>query len=199
MGKIEVPNSSPSLIRAVRKRDPDAWRRLVAIYGPLVYDWGMRKGLQPADAADVLQQVFVSVGQGIDQAQWDRPGDSFRGWLWTIFRSRLMDFYRDRRRQPQALNDGDGSELVDDETTEMSPHTVEGEHLLLVRRTLEIIRLDFSQATWQAFWRSSVEGHATSDIARDLNLSPAAVCMCRSRVLRRLRETLCELGIQLPE
>ena len=65
------------------------------------------------------------------------------------------------------------------------------------RRTLDTIRGDFSESTWQAFWRSSIDGHATSEIAHDLDLSPAAVCMCRSRVLRRLRETLGELEIRL--
>src|SRR5437868_11824602 len=122
MAKIEAPASSPSLLVAVQRRDPEAWRRLVSIYGPLVYDWGQRKGLQPADAADVLQQVFASVAQGIDQAQWDRPGDSFRGWLWTVFHSRLMDFYRDRRRQPVALADSDAGRLpADASTTETLP------------------------------------------------------------------------------
>ena len=57
-------------------------------------------------------------------------------------------------------------------------------------RAADTIRGDFSESTWQAFWRSSIDGHATSEIAHDLGLSPAAVCMCRSRVLRRLRETL---------
>ena len=52
MAKIEAPASSPSLLVAVQRRDPEAWRRLVSIYGPLVYDWGQRKGLQAADAAD---------------------------------------------------------------------------------------------------------------------------------------------------
>jgi RNA polymerase sigma-70 factor (ECF subfamily) len=197
MGKIEPPVSSPSLLVAVQRRDPEAWRRLIAIYGPLVYDWGQRKGLQGADAADVMQQVFTSVSQGIDQAQWNRPGDSFRGWLWTVFHSRLMDFYRDRRRQPVALSDSEAVQIpIEPATTEVRPAD-ESDNMLLVRRTLDTIRGDFSEATWEAFWRSSVDGHATSEIAHDLGLSSAAVCMCRSRVLRRLRETLEELGIRV--
>jgi RNA polymerase sigma-70 factor (ECF subfamily) len=199
MGKIEPPVSSPSLLVAVQRRDPEAWRRLVSIYGPLVYQWGQRKGLQAADASDVMQQVFASVSQGIQQAQWNRPGDSFRGWLWTIFHSRLMDFYRDRGRQPVALADSEAAQLpADDSTTEAWPSDP-NDDVLLIRRALSTIRGDFSESTWRAFWRSSVDGHATSEIARDLGLSSAAVCMCRSRVLRRLRETMGELGIRLSE
>lgn len=56
-----------TLLQAVRNRDSEAWRRFVAIYGPTVFDWGRKAGLQPADAADVLQQVFVSVFVGLRQ------------------------------------------------------------------------------------------------------------------------------------
>jgi RNA polymerase sigma-70 factor (ECF subfamily) len=198
MADVESLSSASSLLFLVRQRDPEAWRRLVAIYGPAVFEWGRRAGLQPADAADVLQQVFASISVGIDRVQWDRPGDTFRGWLWTIFHSRLMDFYRQRRRQPQAVGDSEVKRLkdqADDEPAATASIADDDEAAGLVRRALRTIRPDFNEKTWQAFWRSSVEGDATSDIARDLGLSPAAVCMCRSRVLRRLRETLAGLGV----
>lgn len=195
---LESFSSASSLLAGVRQRDPDAWRRLTAIYGPAVFEWGRRAGLQPADAADVLQQTFASVAGGIDHVQWDRPGDTFRGWLWTVFNSRLMDFYRQRRRQPQAVGDSEVKRLkeaADNGSPATDSISDDDEAAGLVRRALRTIQPDFNEKTWQVFWRSSVDGHATSDIARDLGLSPAAVCMCRSRVLRRLRETLTGLGV----
>lgn len=191
------PASSSSLLAGVRAHDPEAWRRLTAIYGPAVYGWARRHGLQPADAADVLQQVFASVTVGIEEARWDRAGDSFRGWLWTIFHSRLMDFYRLARKQPQAVGDSkvkgfvDAAQALVDTASLADPDESAG----LVQRALLIIRADFKEKTWQAFWRSAVEEQPTADVARELELSPAAVCMCRARVLKRLRETLLGLGI----
>lgn len=201
MTAVEAPASSSSLLQAVRNNDPAAWRRLTAIYGPAVYDWGRRAGLQAADAANVLQDVFATVAAGIARAQWNRPGDTFRGWLWTIFHSRLMDFYRQRQRQPLPVGDSEVKRLKDGSDWEPSPTASVSdpdETAGLVRRALRTIEGDFSERTWQAFWRSTVEEHATSDIAHDLGLTPAAVCMCRSRVLVRLRETLAGLGV-LPE
>ncbi len=32
-------STSTSLLRRVKARDPDAWQRLVNLYGPLVYRW----------------------------------------------------------------------------------------------------------------------------------------------------------------
>lgn len=198
MRVADPPASCSSLLAGVRRLDPQAWQRLTAIYGPTVYGWARRQGLQPADAADLLQQVFASVAVSIGQARWDRPGDSFRGWLWTVFHSRLMDYYRRARRQPKAVGDSDVKRQVDAEQApppETASLAAPDESAALVRRALAIIQSDFKEKTWQAFWRSTVDGAATSDVARDLGLSPAAVCMCRARVLARLRETLAGLGL----
>lgn len=47
-------STSRSLIERIRDRDPAAWRRFVALYGPFVYRWSVRHGLQPHDTADVI-------------------------------------------------------------------------------------------------------------------------------------------------
>ena len=202
MVEASAPPSSSSLLAQVRRRDPDAWRRLTAIYGPAVYGWCRKAGLQSVDAADVVQQVFAAVAGGIDQFQSGRPGDTFRGWLWAIFHSRLIDFYRLQRRQDRLIGDSEVKRLKDAEPQE-PPVTASNEddveRSALVWRALEIIRGDFSPTTWQAFWRTIVEGHATSAVARELELTSAAVCMARSRVLRRLRETLGGLCVWLDE
>ncbi len=36
-----------------------AWPRFVELYAPLLYDWARRLGLQDADAADLVQDVFA--------------------------------------------------------------------------------------------------------------------------------------------
>jgi RNA polymerase sigma-70 factor (ECF subfamily) len=40
------------------------------------------------------------------------------------------------------------------------------------------------------FWRVTVDGEATAEVARDLSVSPSAVRLAKSRILRRLREEL---------
>lgn len=187
-------STSSSLIDGVKQHDEEAWRRLVNIYGPTIYEWSRRVGLQPCDAADVVQQVFETITQGVGRFQHD-DGGSFRGWIWTIFRSRLMDFYREARQQPHLSPDKVLEHLSpwvqEHEPPPADPH----ELCQLVRQSLRIIREDFSETTWQAFWRSTVLRERTSHVAADLCLTPAAVCMCRARVLRRMRETLSGLGL----
>ena len=52
------------------------------------------------------------------------------------------------------------------------------------------IRGDFDDPTWQAFWRLTVENHATADIAAELGISQGAVRQAKYRVLCRLREEM---------
>ena len=57
-------------------------------------------------------------------------------------------------------------------------------------RAVELIRGEFEERTWQAFWRVAVEGQAAKDVAKDLGVTASAVRLAKSRVLRRLREEM---------
>src|SRR5262245_59702180 len=91
-----------SLLVRLRGQDADAWRRLTTLYGPVVYDWCRAAGLQAEDAADVGQEVFQAVARGLADFRRQRPGDSFRGWLWTIAHNKMRDFWRRQAARPQA-------------------------------------------------------------------------------------------------
>ncbi len=60
----------------------------------------------------------------------------------------------------------------------------------LTSRALSQVRSEFESRTWQAFWRSVVDGIATSEVAKELEMSEATVRQSRSRILRRLRQQL---------
>ena len=103
-------STSLTLLDRLRRRDPEGWRRYVRLYGPLIYRWCRRGRLRPEDAADVTQEVFRAVAARIDDFRRDRPGDSFRGWLWTITRHKIGDHLRRLRRQPDAAGGSDAQE-----------------------------------------------------------------------------------------
>src|SRR5205823_5224611 len=60
----------------------------------------------------------------------------------------------------------------------------------LHHRALELIRPQFEERTWLAFWRCAVEGQSPLEVGRALGMTPAAVRQAKSRVLRRLKEEL---------
>src|SRR5437016_5008771 len=92
--------TSRSLLERVRADDGPAWDRLVRLYAPLVMHWCRRWDLQEQDVADVFQEVFLSVATHIADFHKDREGDTFRGWLRTITRSKVLDLFRRRGREP---------------------------------------------------------------------------------------------------
>ena len=60
----------------------------------------------------------------------------------------------------------------------------------MISRVLDTVRDQVHANTWQAFWRTAVEGQRPVDVAESLGMSSAAVCMSRSRILRRIRRLL---------
>ena len=45
----------------------------------------------------------------------------------------------------------------------------------------------FARSTWEAFWRTGVEGQDVRIVARSLGMTPGAVHIARSRVMARIR------------
>ena len=186
--------TSTSWLSRVRQRDPQAWRRLTELYGPLVYHWGRRHGLSAEDASNLTQEVFSAVAGAIERFLHSPEQGTFRGWLWTIARNKLRDHFR-READREAADGGTEAcqrlamipEIWSDESHEVSDRV---ELQLLFRRALDTVRSEFEDRTWQAFWLSIVELRSTDDIAAELGLSTNSVRQAKSRVLRRLRREL---------
>jgi RNA polymerase sigma-70 factor (ECF subfamily) len=111
----------------------------------------------------------------------------------------LRDHFRRRGREAQGVGGSSArerfaqlpepeAEAVEDD----DPHDDAGERALFAR-AIALIRAEFEERTWTAFWRTAVEGRAAKDVAADLAMSPGAVRVAKSRVLHRLREELGDL------
>jgi RNA polymerase sigma-70 factor (ECF subfamily) len=193
----QSPATRASLL--VRLRDPhdkDAWAQFVQLYAPVVYGFARRRGLQDADAADLMQEVFRSVAGAAGRLDYDPKRGSFRGWLYTVTRNKIFSFLQAQRRQVRGSGDSGAQALLEeqaghddgtgaqwDQEYERSAFTWAAER----------VRGEFHEATWRAFWMTAVEGQAPRDVGRQLGLSPGAVYVAKSRVIARLREEVREL------
>lgn len=186
-------STSSSLIFLAKGGQPRAWQRLVQLYTPMVYCWARRGGLRDSDAADVAQEVFLSVATTIGDFQRDQRSSSFRAWLWAITRNQLRLHYRRRAEEPEAAGGTDAAIQLQQHPDyldhESDPSGLHGRKLL-VHRALRLVRNDFSEHNWQAFWRLAVEGQSATEIADELDMTPSAVRQAKYRVLCRLREEL---------
>jgi RNA polymerase sigma-70 factor (ECF subfamily) len=189
--------TSKTLLERLRANDSEAWRVMVQLYTPLVRHWATRGGVRGADVEDVAQDVLQAAATHMENFRRDRPGDSFRGWLRGITRNMVLQHFRRSGRHPQGS--GGTSALVqlqgvedasaDPDEDEDPAEEMDG----LRRRALELVRSEFEERTWRAFWLTVVESRSPADIAVEMGVSPTAIRMAKSRVLRRLKETFGDL------
>ncbi len=181
---MSEPSTPPSLLD--RLKEPDAaraWERFCALYKPLIETWVTRFGVPASDRDDVVQDVFVTLKPKMDAFEYD-PQKRFRGYLYEVTRSRAHDWHR---RAPVTAQ-------LPAEVT--SPYDPVGDHIeaeyrgVLVRRAVEIMRAEFEEATWRAFWQYVVEEVPAGEVAAELNLSLESVYQAKTRVLRTLRREL---------
>jgi RNA polymerase sigma-70 factor (ECF subfamily) len=188
----QLPATRVSLL--VRIRDPgdaEAWRKFVQVYASVVYGFARKRGLQDADAADLMQEVFRSVSAAIGRLDYDPERGTFRSWLFTVTRSKLANFLNGQRRQPRGSGDSDARERLEQQSTPGENGAAlwdkEYEQRVFAWAT-EQVRGEFQEATWQAFWQTAVEGRSARDVGQQLGMSPGAVYVAKSRVLARLKE-----------
>ncbi len=187
----EFPSTRASLL--LRLRDPQdraAWGEFVDLYGPLVYGYARKQGLQDADAADLTQEVLGAVAAAVDRLEYDPARGAFRNWLFTVVRRKLSNWRAARNCRPQGSGDEATHRLM-----EQCPAPAEADaewdaewQERVFAWACAQVRRDVADTTWQAFWRTAIDDQPGKQVADDLGLSVAAVYRAKSRVLARLKE-----------
>jgi RNA polymerase sigma-70 factor, ECF subfamily len=193
-GAGEPSSISSTLLDQIRTRRPDAWRRLVDLYGPVVYRWCRLLGVGRSDTSDVVQEVFAAVAAGAQRFRRETPEQSFGAWLRTVTRSKVCDHFRRRRNQLEGQGGTAAQQRLLD-LPEPSQESLSRSAPLetdsgFVRRAMEVVRAEFEPRTWAAFWQVAVDGQSPAETAAALQVSVASVYQAKSRVLRRLRREL---------
>jgi RNA polymerase sigma-70 factor (ECF subfamily) len=135
------------------------------------------------DAADVVQDVFLTVCTKIKTFTKDGKPAAFRRWLYSVTRYRVLRYWGHPPGFPIEWDDLDQLPAPEEDSS-----SAEGGLLILLRRLLELIRPKFKPGTWDAFWKVALEGRSVKEVALELCMTEGAVHVAKSRVLKRLRE-----------
>jgi len=187
----DSPLTRASLLVQIRDgANHGAWQEFMKLYSPVVYGFARKRGLQDADAADLMQDVMRSVSSAIGRLDYDRKQGSFRGWLFTITRNKVFNFFTARKIRPQGSGDSSTNRILEEQ-----PDSGDGSdeweleyQKRLASLAMERVKHEFQPNTWQAFWLTAVEGVAAAEAARQVGISPGAVYVAKSRILARLKE-----------
>jgi RNA polymerase sigma factor (sigma-70 family) len=193
----DAPPTRASLLVRIRDgRDQEAWRQFVQLYAPVVYGFARKRGLQDADAADVMQDVLRSVAGAAGRLNYDPSRGSFRGWLYTVARNKVFNFL-DAGRHRVGHGSGDTGvreklEAQPEREWDLAASWDEEHERNLAAVAMRRVRGEVQEATWQAFWRTAVEGQSAREAGDALGMTPGAVYVARSRVLARIKD---EVGL----
>jgi RNA polymerase sigma-70 factor (ECF subfamily) len=190
---VSVASTSLSLLERAQSADPRAWQQIVQIYGPLVFFWTRKSGLEAEDAADVVQEVWKAVHHKIEGFHRGESTGAFRRWLWTITRNKACDHFRERHGEARAAGGTDARQFLETVPEEEPPDATGVQEHGLLHRALEVIRPEYEERTWKAFWRMTVDGVPAPEVAAELGMAANAVHQAKFRIVRRLREELGEL------
>ena len=179
-----------SMIRDLKLEEvsQERWQDITLIYKRLLLDWMKNKNL-PASAKDeIIQNCWVAVYESIGKFERDADKGSFRGWLRTICRNKIADYFRslqkDQGVSQERLNAFVYPEQKDADEIEREEQALREAEA----RALQIIRSKTNEQTWKMFWMTTVENVPTEEVAQKFNVTKAGVRMAKQRVLKRLRE-----------
>jgi RNA polymerase sigma factor (sigma-70 family) len=194
--ELEALSTSSTLLGRLRDpADGQAWEEFVARYGPGIFEWCRRGGLQAADAEDTTQKILLKLVVTLRTFRYDRRR-SFRGWLHTVTLNAISDLYRELKRPGcQASGGAEVQALLESaEAREDLLKRLEEEFdRELLQLALGRVSLRVEPRTWKAFEMLKIQGRPGAEVARALRMPVAHVFVYANRVVKMVRKVIAEL------
>ena len=165
----------------------ESWEVFFNTYWELIYSVARRKGLSEADSQDIVQETILKVHKSLDRFQYNRERGSFKGWLCTITRTRLIEHYKKKQRQPptqQPREDEDDPlvNLADPQGPELDRIWSEEWSRSLIQRSLTFLKQQVSLKQYQIFKCHCIDEWSVKEVCDALNVNAAQVYMAKQRV-----------------
>ena len=165
------------------------------MYRPIIYRMARRRGLQDADAQDLVQRVMFAVSGSIERWEQRDENTRFRHWLRRVTKNAVHNALT---RQPQDRGQGgtESQELLS-EQQEPKPDYEQAFALETRReifhRAASVVQSEVRGNTWLAFQLTVIEGLTVRDAAVKLGISEGGIYAAQGRTIERLRRVVEEL------
>lgn len=187
MNPIVSSETRASLLVRMRDHQDLAWRDFFMLYTPVVCGYCLRRGLQPSDAEDVTQEVFIEVARCISNFEYQSNRGRFRDWLATITWRRLARFWQSQKKAQDSIGDQDFQVQSD-------PEWLDEFQAVITQQALENIQSGFAQSTWQLFLANWQEGLPAAEVAQRFGVPIEMVYNAKSRALKQLEAEVLRLS-----
>lgn len=169
-----------SVVLRAQNGDRDSVALLYQMYSTSIYRYIAFRTPTAEDAEDLTAEVFIRMVEGL--AAYRLTQAPFEAWLYRIAAARVADFYRQRRRQPNAeLNDSmlDSEPLPEDQIEQRQLFAT-------VREALQQLSEEHQTILILRF----VERKSHEEVAALLGKSMTAVKSAQHRALNQLTALL---------
>lgn len=191
-----------SLLKRLKDHDnATSWEEFCDSYGRVIHAVALKSGLAPADAEDVTQETVAAVARRIGGFDYDPKKGSFKSWVLTVARSRIVDCIRRRQRERrfEPPDPQDGSEttflarLPDEDLPRFEDICDTEWRQGLYEAAKERVRERISPQQYQAFDLYVIREWPPEKVAATLELSMNQVYLAKHRVSEAIRAEVNQL------
>ena len=186
-----------SVLKAVADTENTAaWNRLFDLYAGFVFSIARSKGLNDADADDIVETVFADLARNLPTFEYDRAKGRFRAYLSGIIHWRVNDRLRSGKRDAE-LKSAFWEEAKSAASAEDEDFEGREWQQAALEEALRRIKPEVRPEHYAAFVASAVEGQDTETVMRLHGLSSDNLYQIRNRLTVKLREKLAEVRAEM--
>jgi RNA polymerase sigma factor (sigma-70 family) len=183
-----LEKSDATLVRECREGSQNAWDELVARYQRLIFAIPRRAGLSDEQAADVFQEVFLTLFEKLDEIE--QP-EKIRSWIVTTAKFKTWGVVRaskglyspetEEEMEQEMANLADKTPLADESLIEL-----EQQHL--IRTALKQLEERCQKILSMLYLRNSAASYA--EVASAVGVGETSISPLRARCLKKLEKLL---------
>lgn len=178
-----------SVLRAVADTENKAaWNRFFDLYAGFVYSVARSRGLNDADADDVVQNVFADLARNLPTFRYDRAKGRFRSYLAGLVNWRVVDKMKSAKREADLK--ASYKEEVESAVKGDAAFEEREWQAVAMEEALRRMKPDVRPEHYAAFVASAVEGQDTEAVMKLYGLSRDNLYQIRTRLTEKLRETV---------
>ncbi len=191
-----------SLIGRLKDMGDDAsWQTFFDSYWRLIFATAVRSGLTESEAQEVVQETVISVAKRIPGFELGPASGSFKGWLLTITRRRIVDALRRRppaeRMLQRGLNPHEDTttiqRLPDTAAPTMDEVWEQEWQRQLLEAALERVKGTTSSRQFQIFHLAVIRELPVREVCAALKVGAAQVYLAKFRITALVRKEVARL------
>ena len=159
------------------------WNEFADKYSRIIAGFARNAGLPAQEADDVLQDVLMGFFRVSDRFEYDPKKGRFRGYLKRVTLNAIRARHR-KKRPTTGFDDTVDPPVESDLDAAWDRQWTEQ----LLQRAMGEARNEVEERTWQAFELYGVRGVPAEEVAKETDMTPAAIRHAKMRLTRRVRE-----------